>query len=506
MNRCRLVTLLAWCVAALLHAPVAHAQQEEPTSPRARAPLTILQLNDVYSTVPIEGAGGLARVATLKARLAASGRTPLLLMAGDFISPSVASGIFKGEQMIAALNAIGLDLATLGNHEFDFGPEILLQRMAEAKWQWVISNVIDTRTNRPVGGAAPYTIRTYGDMKVGFLGLCLHGDEINSDRLGFLKLVDPMEAAAEYLPALKREGADVIVAITHLAFADDRALVQRFPEITLVVGGHEHYPITAVEGATLITKAGSDARFLGRIDLGRRGDGAVERFFELIPVNAEIPDEPNAAAVIASYESRLGAELDVVVGRSIVDLDADSLRLRAAETNLGDMVADALRADVGADVTILNSGSIRGDRVYPAGPLSRRTLIAIHPFGGVVCKLEMKGQDLLAALENGVSRLPATDGRFPQVSGMTMTVTRTAPVGQRVSNVLIAGVPLDASRTYTVAVTDYQVTGGDGYSIFTTQRQLVSHETGPLIVSVLEKYVQARGTVSPARENRIVVR
>src|SRR5687768_2400102 len=135
----------------LLWAPSASAQQEEPGSPRANAPLTILQLNDVYSTVPIDDMGGLARVATLKKQLAAAGRTPLLVMAGDFISPSVASSVFKGEQMIAALNATGLDIATLGNHEFDFGDEVLLERMAAAKWTWVVSNVIDTRTNKPIG-------------------------------------------------------------------------------------------------------------------------------------------------------------------------------------------------------------------------------------------------------------------------------------------------------------------------------------------------------------------
>ncbi len=489
----------------VLVAPVS-AQDEEPSSPRQVAPLTILQINDVYSTVPIDGMGGLARVATVKARLAAAGRTPLLMIAGDFLSPSVASSIFKGEQMVAALGAAGLDMATLGNHEFDFGPDVLLQRMAEAKWQWVVSNVIDTRTNRPVGGAVPYVVRTFGRMKVGFIGLCLDGDEINSDRLGFLKLVDPLEAAAEYLPMLKREGATMIVAITHLPFADDRRLVQRFPEINLVVGGHEHYPITAVENQTLITKAGSDARFIGRIDLNQRTDGMVERFFELIPVNATIPDEPTAAAVIASYETRLGRELDLVVGRSTVDLDADSVRMRASETNLGNMVADAMRADVGADIAIANSGSIRGDRVYLAGPLARRTLVAMLPFGSVVCKLEMSGRDVLTALENGVSRLPSSDGRFPQVSGLTMTVTPSAPVGQRVSNVVVGGAALDLTKTYTVAATDYQVTGGDGYSIFTSQRQLVSHETGPLQVGTLEKWVTTRGSVSPAKENRIVIR
>src|SRR5260370_38359444 len=127
----------------------AQAQEQSTSRPRAVAPLTILQINDVYSTIPIDGAGGLARIATLKQNLAAAGRTPFLVLAGDFLSPSVASSIFKGEQMIAALNAASLDLATLGNHEFDFGVDLLIQRMAEAKWQGVGANCIDENTGKP---------------------------------------------------------------------------------------------------------------------------------------------------------------------------------------------------------------------------------------------------------------------------------------------------------------------------------------------------------------------
>ena len=136
------------------------ARAQEEFAARAAAPVTFLQINDVYTTVPVDGLGGLARVATLKQNLAEEGRTPFLVIAGDFLSPSVASSVFKGEQMIAALNAAGLDLATLGNHEFDFGDDLLIQRMHEATFQWVISNVVDTSTGQPIGGAAPYIVKT----------------------------------------------------------------------------------------------------------------------------------------------------------------------------------------------------------------------------------------------------------------------------------------------------------------------------------------------------------
>ena len=257
---------------------VANAQlQDEAAHPRNGAPVTFLQINDVYSTLPIDGLGGLARVATLKQLLARAGRTPFVVLAGDFLSPSVASSVFKGEQMVAALNAAGLDLATLGNHEFDFDDDVLLQRMREAKWQWVISNVIDTRTERPIGGAVPYFVKTFGALKVGFIGLVLTTSEIARERLTHTRLVDPFAAAATYIPALKAQGASIIVAVTHLAFDDDRRLAQRFPAIDLVIGGHEHFPITTTENRTLISKAGSEARWVARIDVNRRRALLAER-------------------------------------------------------------------------------------------------------------------------------------------------------------------------------------------------------------------------------------
>jgi len=503
--RIRRATIL--CVLSVLCGCVfgAAAAQEEPGSPRSRAPLTLLQINDVYSTVPIDGFGGLARVATIKRQLAAAGRTPFLVLAGDFLSPSVASSVFKGEQMIAALNAMGLDLATLGNHEFDFGDDLLIQRMHEARWQWVVANVIDTRTGTPIGGAAPYVIKKFGAMNVGFLGLCLTSSEISRDKLTHTRLVDPLVSAARYIPELRRRGANVIVAVTHLTFAEDRLLVQRFPDIDVIIGGHEHYPITATEGRTLVSKAGSDARWVARIDVNRRPSGLVERFYELIPVTSAFADDPETAKVVGEFESRLGTELDTVVGTSTVPLDAVGIHLRSSETNLGDLVADAVRAYAETDVALMNGGSIRGDRVYPAGPITRRTIIAIHPFGNVICKIALPGRVLFDALTSGVSALPDAAGQFPQVSGLTMTVNANAPKGQRVTDVRVNGQPLDPAKIYTLAIPDYVLKGGDNYAMFAGQKVLVGPEAGDLLVTALEKYIAQKKIVSPEIDGRVKI-
>ncbi len=487
-------------------ASVLLAQISADPHPRDRAQVTFLQINDVYSTVPIDNVGGLARVATLKRQLAAAGRRVVLVLAGDFLSPSVASSFFKGEQMVDVLNAAGLDIATLGNHEFDFGDDVLIERMRQSTFRYVVSNVLDTHTHRAIGNAVPYLVESYGPLKVGFIGLVLTTSEISHDQLKHTRFRDPIAAAAEYVPKLKAEGAQVIVAVTHLTFDDDRRLAQRFPQIDLIIGGHEHFPITATENRTLISKAGSDAKWVARIDVERPARGPVGRFYELLPVTSAIPDEPSTAAVAERYEKRLGEELDAPVAMARVPLDAVAQHIRAGETNLGDVFADAMRNDTGADVALMNAGSIRGDRVYPAGPITGRTLLAMHPFGNVVCMVQVTGRVLLQALNSGVSKLPLAAGQFPQVSGMTFVVDTHAPIGSRVRDVLVAGEPLDPSKPYTVALPDFVLKGGDAYSMFAGQTVLVGPESGSLLVQVVGRYVIAQGDVTQITDGRITQR
>ncbi|MEQ1869820.1 MAG: bifunctional UDP-sugar hydrolase/5'-nucleotidase, partial [Vicinamibacterales bacterium] len=459
----------------------------------------------VYSTVPVDGVGGLARVATIKKKLAAAGAHPLLMLGGDFLSSSVASTVFKGAQMIAALNATGLDVATLGNHEFDFGVETLLTRMAEAKFDWVVSNVVDRQTKAMVGGAPPYLIKTIGALKIGILGLCINSEGILPAMRDRLEITSPVDAVAKYLPELKREGADVIIALTHLKIGEDRELALRFPDIDVIVGGHEHYPITSVAGRTLISKAGMNARFVARIDLNKRGADPVDRYFELMPVTSAINGDIATTLVVNEWESKLDVAMDDTVATSTVVLDARNATLRLGESNLGDLVTDLMRAHTGADIALLNSGGIRGNRAYPPGPISRRTLFSMHPFNNVICKVEVSGRVLLQALESGVSQWPdPTYGRFPQVSGMTMRVVTSAAPGARVRDVTVNGAPIDLNRLYTVALPDFVLDGGDGYQMFADSRVLIDKEAGTPINEALEELLAGR-TVAPQLDGRIRV-
>jgi len=483
-----------------------HAQTQPNSERKLR--ITILQLNDVYQTAPMDKgkSGGLARVATLRKKIMAESPNALFLLAGDTISPSVASTVFKGEQMIAAWNALGLDYSALGNHEFDFGPDVLLARMKESKFVWLGANVIDRRTGKPFGGTPPYVIRKFGGVKVGLFGLLTTYTTTSSKPGPDVRFVDPVLAAKNIVAKLRREGASVIIAVTHLAMSEDKELARRVPQIDVIIGGHEHEPLQSHAGRAPIFKWGADARTLGRIDLNV---STVTRKVESIdwagiPITDAVADDQTLVAVTAEYDKKLDAALGQTIGQTSVELDARALTNRTRETNLGNLVADAFRQAVGADIALVNGGSIRANTTLAPGPITKRDTIAILPFGNQVVKIQVSGATLRAALENGVSRIVEEEesGRYPQVSGLSFTFDGRKPAGSRVVEVTINGQPLDEKKNYSLALAPYLADGGDGYSMFSGARYLINPESAQIDSAILANAIAAAGTASPKVEGR----
>jgi 5'-nucleotidase / UDP-sugar diphosphatase len=423
--------------------------------------LTVLHTNDVYEIAPQQGRGGLAELATLLQRERAAAAHTITTFGGDLISPSVLSGITEGAQMIELYNLLGTDVAVLGNHEFDFGPEIAAQRVRESAFPWLGTNVLG-RAGKPAIGTLDLHISDVGGYRIGFFGLLTPETAVLSSPGPDITFAPAIATAASAVERLKAQGADVIVALTHQDFADDRELAQAVEGIDLILGGHDHNPITFDERGVLIVKAGYDAHYLAAIDLRvdriRRGDREV---VEVVPESwryistAGVAPDPNIQPVVARYEAKLDAQLAVPVGTATVALDTRRSTVRTAESNFGDLIADAMRAGVGADVALMNGGSIRGDRTYAPGTvLTRKDILMELPFGNVVVLIELSGADLLAALENGVSQIEDGAGRFPQVSGMTFTFDPARPPGSRIVAVEVGGRPLEKGRAYKVATTN----------------------------------------------------
>jgi 5'-nucleotidase len=443
------------------------------------------------------------------------------LLSGDFISPSVASRLFKGKQMVASLNAAGVDIATLGNHEFDFGPEVLRERMKESRFAYTIANVLDKQTGKPFGGASRFIIREVGGVRVAVFGLLLAETASMSAPGPGVAFEDPVAVGKQLSRELRRIGVDVIIALTHLPMRDDKRLAAE-GDVDLIVGGHEHELLESLSGRTLITKMGSDGRNLGRIDLNlthlssssrpiggvsRRAD-ARPRYklqsvdLQAIPVTDAVPDDPEVGAVVSEYEQQLNASLGEVIGKTSVALDARASVIRRGESNLGNFIADVYKQAVSADCALLNSGGIRSDAVYGPGDLTKKDILSILPFENTLVKVQLTGAHLKRLLENGVSVAGEEDGRFPQVSGITFAYDAGRPVGSRVTSIEVGGVLVEPGRSYAMAVNAYLLGGGDGYD-FKGVSLLVKPEDGPVEPDVVMEAIKKIGTIAPRVEGRI---
>ena len=470
--------------------------------------VTLLQVNDVYQFAPVDlGArGGLARVLTLKKEIEKESPNTLFLLSGDTISPSVESITYKGAQMIDAWNTAELDYSTFGNHEFDFGPEVLRQRMNESKFKWTAANVIDKKTGKPFGDALPYVIREFDGVKVGLFGLTLEETKVTSRPGPDVEFLSPCETARKMVSEIHEQGVKTIVALTHLSMSEDKE-VARCADIDVIIGGHEHTLLESASGGAPIFKMTADARELGQIDLNiSKSTGKVESIdWRVIPVTNQTKDAPQFAVINRKYGALL-KELARVVGRTRVPLEARSAVGRTEETNVGDFIADAFRTATRADVGLMNGGSIRADAIIAPGTLTRRDVLSILPFKNRVVKIELSGTTLRAALEHGVARSAedAEPGRFPQVSGVRFTFDASRPPGSRIIDLSVNGQPLDPNRKYTLASSDYvAIDGGDGYAMLKEARVLIPREQGKFDSDVLQMAIAAKKIIAPKTDGRV---
>ncbi|MGH2375788.1 MAG: bifunctional metallophosphatase/5'-nucleotidase, partial [bacterium] len=341
-----------------------------------------------------------------------------LLFAGDLISPSIESSVFRGAQMIDGLNALGVSAAVLGNHEFDFGPAVLQERLAESRFPWLGTNVYQADFSRVPRLHTTLAGRVRG-IDIGYFGLLTRDTLVSSSPGPNIRVMDEVGTARAIVPILQRNGARVIVAVTHIHMHEDQQILRDVPGIHFIAGGHEHDPLRAMVGQALVAKAGSDARWLGVVRMRVTSDGRVMSIAdELIPINESTPSDDAMAALVKRYTDRMSRELDVVIGRTSVPLDARNAAVRGGESALGNFIADVMRRAVDADVAITNGGGIRTNALFPAGEIKRRDVVSWLPFSNTIVKVRMTGEAIRAALENGVSQVEALGGRFPQVSGL----------------------------------------------------------------------------------------
>jgi 2',3'-cyclic-nucleotide 2'-phosphodiesterase (5'-nucleotidase family) len=309
---------------------------------------------------------------------------------------------------------------------------------------------------------------------------------------------------------LKDQGANLIIALAHLDIYEDQELVDS-GIVDVVLSGHDHYFISWDDGNVAWMEAGENSEKVGVMDLKlisyeKRGKKRFKWEADMRMVDTlNVSEDTAIAAKVKSYEDRLSKELDIKIGTTTTELDSRRKTVRGGEAAIGNLIADAMRAGVDADIGFANGGGIRAKKIYtPGTTLTRRDILTELPFGNVVVKLGLSGAQIWDALENGVSQAEKGAGRFPQVAGISFVWNPKANAGSRIVSAKIGGQPLNKGRSYTVATNNYAASGGDGYKVFKKGKVIIDASGATLLASMVMDYIKAKGTVSPKVEGRIV--
>lgn len=461
--------------------------------------LFIIHFNDVYNIEPgsREPVGGAARfIAKVRSY---SHLKPLILFSGDAFNPSTMSTVTRGAQMPPVLNACGVMCSVLGNHDLDHSVERFLELQAQCDFPWIVSNCHEKSTERPLFGLQDRFVIEHEGHKVGMVGL------IEEEWLATLSAVDEedvnyydfVEVASRIAKELREDGCDLVIALTHMRQPNDERLAREAEGIDLILGGHDHhYEVLEVNGIT-ICKSGTDFREGTGIKV-HFGDGRPTVQHERFEVKFDMPEDDEGRRIVAKWHDEVGAKMDQVIGETEVPLDARFTSIRTRETNIGNFVCDLCREDLGADVYLLNSGTLRADQVIPPGELRLRDLTALLPMADQSVLLSLSGEHILAALENGVSQYPRLEGRFPQVSGVRFEFDPEAEPGRRVvrDSVLIGGEPIDLRKSYKVGTKAYLAKGKDGYTMLPHGTELVDEENGPVLPTTLRNHFRVLAGVN----------
>lgn len=488
---------------ALGATPVLGAE-DAPTAPA----FTLLLVNDIYLMGEVEGRGGFARLNAIVKAERARGLPLLYCHAGDCLSPSLLSGFDKGAHIVELLNLAPPDAFVPGNHEFDFGPETFAERMNQARFPVLAANLRDGQ-GQPLPGIKDSLLVTLGGVRVGLVGIAL-ADTPEKAQSGSLRFGPEIETLDEQAKALRAAGAEIVVGLAHVARPTDEA-IQRARIVDILLSGHDHDLYLRYDGQCLVVESSHDAHYVTAVDVsvGPAGEGGIRRWRPGLRIHDSrdaVPD-PATLAVVQRLEGTLSRELDVPVGVTRGDLDSRIASVRARESSFGDLVADAVRGAMKADVGLMNGGGVRGNRLYPAGStLTRRDILTELPFGNTTILVEITGSALRAALENGFADLGRPSGRFLQVSGLVVTLDAAAPPGRRVASATVGGAPLDETRLYTVAANNFMLEGGNGYGMLGQGRILVGATDGRLLSGVVMAYLAAHSPLPPDPGGRILVR
>jgi 5'-nucleotidase len=514
--------------------------------PSAAAPATVdiqlLNISDWHAQLDpilapgLGNVGGAAAISSYWKADRASNPNTLTLTGGDAFGASPPlSGFFDDIPAVQAMNLMGIDADTLGNHNFDNGLPYLQEKIDAADFDYVSANLKNLDGN--LTDVAPFQIFDVGGVKVAVVGIT------NSDapelvahhNMGALQVTDPVSAANKARAEAKRAGAQVFVAVAHLGVTrvDPNTGSASGPLIDfaesvggydVIFGDHTDFKYSGVIGNTLVVENRSKGLTYAKVNLsvdpisGRIAGRTIEF---VTPVTSAVSPDPQIVELLAPYRQQLAARMDEPIGVATDVFPRGGNIERLREVALGNLVADAMRQTYGTQIAFTNGGGLRDalpssylpqdkslrrrSSGYAAGPpydLVVGDIFSVLPFGNEIVTRSITGADLYAALEHSVAALPSANGRFLQISGFRFKYSSALPPGSRIVEVVLDdGTPILRDATlYTVALNDFVNEGGDGYSMLSAGDHGV---TRALMADAVLDFVRAAGTVIPVVDGRI---
>ncbi|MCL0034592.1 5'-nucleotidase C-terminal domain-containing protein, partial [Dehalococcoidia bacterium] len=498
----RLIGIVAVLLAVALVATGCPVVEEPMVAPTT---ITILHTGDLHGHLdPFkpwraeEYIGGIARIATLVNQIRAEEPNTILLDAGDTIHGTNLANLLKGESVIAAMNAIGYTAMVVGNHDFNYGLGVLQERAEQAKFPILGANV-QYKIGESVPFLPPYTIVEVGGLGIGIIGLVTTDTPIvtHPRNVEDLEFLDPVTVTREIVEQIGPQ-VDLIVLLAHMGSAEEGPVLMEVPGIAVSVSAHTHEERVEQIGNTILVDSGEHGKVLGRLDIVVKDGTVIDFSQEFLPITPAIEEDADVNAVLTPYREEVGIALAEVIGEAEVVLDGEREDIRSKETNLGNLVADVIRERTGADIAIQNGGGIRAS--IDIGPITLEEIFVVLPFDNYIVALELTGEAIWQALENGVSDESPT-GAFPQVSGMSFAFDPARPSGERIVEVTVGGEPINLDRTYIVATNCFLAGGGDKYTMLKEAEVVL--ETGDFLRDAVAAYIREQGTVRPIIEDRI---
>ena len=461
--------------------------------------------------------GGSARLMTAVAEARARNENTLLADGGDQFQGTLFYTYYKGKLAAEMMNKLGYDAMTVGNHEFDDGPEVLRGFTDALKFPVLMSNADVSGEGLLSDAIQKSTVIEKGGEKIGLIGLTPQDtDELASPGPNVI-FTDPVDAVQGEVDKLTAMGVNKIIVISHSGYGVDQRVAAETTGVDVIVGGHSNTllsntsdravgPYPTMVNSTAIVSAYAYGKFLGELNVTFNDAGdIIEAKGEPIIMDGAVAEDADTKARVMEAAVPLEEIRKRVVAQTSEAIDGERDSCRARECAMGSLIADAMLdrvKDQGIQIALQNGGGIRAS--IDAGDVTMGEVLTVLPFQNTLSTFQVTGATIVEALENGVSQFEEGAGRFPQVAGMSFAFDVSQPAGSRISDVMVGGAPIVADKVYGVVSNNYVRNGGDGYKML--RDAMNAYDFGPDLAEVTAEFLASKGAFQPYTDGRIVAK